>query len=143
MDYYGNGWDLGKGSNEAGTSVFSNPQYGGSTVPSFSLAADGSPVTRHMAWAFYRLLGSAYDGLFTGGAEKWTGDEQFMGIVMRQNFEEHNSVLGQLRLIEAFGNHVSEGSLVGDGTRLSVAKETSTRGGLVVPWTGPTTLPIF
>jgi hypothetical protein len=81
--------------------------------------------------------------LWNGAPDPWTGDAEFIGIMIRQNHEEHNSLLGQLRLIEAAGEYVTEGNLWGDGTRLAVGDDTATRGGLAVPWPGSTTLPIF
>jgi hypothetical protein len=137
------GYRLRKGSNEAASSVFSDPRYGGSAVPSFSLGADGSPVLRHMTWAAANNVSANDDLLWNGAPDPWTGDAEFIGIMIRQNHEEHNSLLGQLRLIEAAGEYVTEGNLWGDGTRLAVGDDTATRGGLAVPWPGSTTLPIF
>jgi hypothetical protein len=143
MNRTGGGHDLCKGSNEAATSVFSNPQYGGSTVPSFSIAADDSHVGRHMCWMGYDAVGATQDVLYNGNPDPWTSDAEFIGIVIRQNEDEHNSILGQLRLIESAAEYVSEGALWGTGDRLSVGKGTSTRGGLAVPWPGSSTTPIF
>lgn len=137
------GWALKKGSNEYNTAIFNNPRYNGSDVPSFSLGADGTEVTRHMCWCGANNLAADYDLLWNGSADHWTGDAEFLAIKVRQNHEEHNSLLGQLRLIQAAANYVSEGNLWGDGTRLSCGAETSIRGGLAVPWPGPTTSPLF
>jgi hypothetical protein len=139
----GAGHDLKKGSNEAVTAIFNDPRYNGTTCPSFSIGADNTEVLQHMFASSQNTLGANADLLFNGGPDPWTGDDEFLGIKARQNYEEHNSVLGQLRLIEAAGNHVSEGALFGDGTRLSVGEGTVTRGGLAVPWPGVTTSPIF
>lgn len=143
LHYYGSGWDLGKGYNEVATIIFNSQTYGGTTVPSFSLAADGSGVTRHNFWSDKDTGGANTDLLFNGASDPWTGEDEFMGIVAKQDETSHRSILGQLRLIEAAGNHIVEGQLFGDGTRLSVGKNTATQGGLAVPWPGSTTLPIF
>jgi hypothetical protein len=138
----GNGYDLKRGWNEAATAIFNAPQQG-STVPTFSLAADDSEVTQHRFLAGHDGMGANADLLFNGGPDPWTGDDEFLGIDVRQDHQEHNSILGQLRLWQAAGNHVSEGSLYGDGTRLSVGRDTATRGGIASPWPGATTSPIF
>lgn len=137
------GWVLRKGSNEVATAIFSDPLYGGSSVPSFSLGADDTGVIRHMSWCGANRMSADYDLLWNGLADHWSGDAEFLAITVRQNHEEHNSILGQLRLISAAANYVDAGKLWGDGTRLSVGHATATRGGLAVPWPGSTTLPIF
>ena len=88
-------------------------------------------------------MSSVLDILWTGYDCPWASEAEFLGIVVRQEEDEHNSVLGQLRLIESAAEYVTEGNLWGDGTRLSCGAGTSTRGGLAVPWPGSGTSPLF
>lgn len=140
---YGSDHDLKKGSNEKTTAIFNNPAYDGTTVPSFSLAADGTEVTQHAFWCLANGLSTINDLLWNGAADPWSSEAEFLSIMVRQDHEEHNSILGQLRLIKSAGEYITEGNLWGDGLNLAVGADTATRGGLAVPWPGSSTLPIF
>lgn len=111
---------------------------------SFSLAADGSEVTRHMHAGMHRDT-TSYDSVWGQGMdpEPWSGSYVNIGIPIRQNHQEHNSLLGQLRFFSLLSNMIAEGNLTGNGTVLSCAQSTTSRAGVGFPWPGVTTFPLF
>jgi hypothetical protein len=116
-----------------------------SAIPnSFSLAADGTPVEQHMFAGMHRDT-TSYDSFWqiNSDPEPWGGTTVKIGIPVRQNFEEHNSLLGQLRFFASLSNAISEGNLTGDGTTLSCGYNTAVRAGVGFPWPGNTTVPVF
>ena len=138
--YHTGGRVLAKGDGEDATVIFSNDQM---TVPSFSLGADGTSVTQHRVFIAHKDNTASGDMLFNAGPDPWSGEDEFLTIPIGQNHQEHQSVLGHLRLIELAGNYIIEGNLFGDGTRLSVSYNTAVRGGLAIAWPGSGVGPIF
>jgi hypothetical protein len=139
---YNAGYVLGREWDEPSTRIFNSPQQG-SNIPSFSLDSDGNVVDKHMFWCGHNTTGADSDILFTGADDPWTSETEYIGILVRHDDGEHNSIIGQLRIIEIADSYKSEGNLWGDGTRLSVGYQTSTKGGLAVPWPGSGTSPLF
>lgn len=109
---------------------------------SFSLAADGSPVNQHMHAGLFRA--SSYHTWFGRYAitDPWSGEEVAFSPLVRQNWEEHQSLLGQLRMWTLISSLVAEGNLFADNI-LSCAYATITYSGVGFPWPGPTIFPLF
>jgi hypothetical protein len=111
---------------------------------SFSLAADGSQVLQHKHAGLFRDTIS-YDAFWgqSFDPEPWGGSYIGFGCLVRQNYEDHNSLLGQLRFMVLLTNAIAEGNLTGAGSVLSCGYLTNTRAGVGFPWPGATTAPLF
>jgi hypothetical protein len=137
------GYLLKKDYNFPIANVFNSPRQG-TDVPSFSLTSIPTEVvTKHRFWAGFEDTGANEDMMFNTNPDPWTDETEHLGIIARQDSDRHNSVFGQLRLIEASAEYITEGNLIGDGTRLSVGYDTAVHGGLCVPWPGSGTSPVF
>jgi hypothetical protein len=140
--------DLGKGVGEGDRLVFDSPAGSGG-VPSFSLAADGTALENHRidgATPGAHILNAHHDGttndiMFATGPDPWSGDDEVMAILVRQAQSSHNSVLGQLRLFGSCDERILAGAVLGDGSYLSVGKDTNTDGGIAFVWSGE--VPLF
>ena len=110
---------------------------------SFSLAADGSEVNQHMHAGLYRATGG-YGSEFGryAGTDPWSGEEIALAPLVRQNWQEHQSLLGQLRFFSLINAFVAEGNLFTDNI-LSCGYNTIGSAGVGFPWPGPTTFPLF
>lgn len=111
---------------------------------SFSLAADGSGVLQHKHAGMFRDT-TSYDSFWgqSMDPEPWGGSYINMSVMFRQYYQEHNSILGQLRFFGLLSNMIAEGNLTGDGTVLSCGYSTTSRAGVGIPWPGSTVLPLF
>lgn len=113
-------------------------------LKSFSLAADGTEVLQHKHAGLFRDTAS-YDSFWQQNVdpEPWSGSYVSLGILLRQNYEEHNSLLGQLRFFGLLSNMIAEGNLTGSGSILSCGYNTTARAGVGFPWPGASTVPVF
>jgi len=109
---------------------------------SFSLAADGSAVNQHMHGGLYRATSYISEFGRYCGTDPWSGEEVAFSPLVRQYWNEHQSLLGQLRFVSLINAFVAEGNLFTDNI-LSCGYNTTGRSGLGFPWPGATTFPLF
>lgn len=109
---------------------------------SFSLAADGTQVNQHMHGGLLRQ--GSYGSNFGRycGTDPWSGEEVAFSPLLRQNFQEHQSLLGQLRFFSLINAFVAEGNLFTENI-LSSGYNTIAWSGLGFPWPGASTFPLF
>jgi len=97
--------------------------------PSISVASDGTTAINAHEY-------DAGDEDFMVGlsANHWTGDDNLIGILVRENQSPNYGLLGQLRLIRAVNETAGEGVLLGSNNWIQLASDSGSYGGIALKW---------